>query len=282
MKPIVKYRGGKSREIPKFIRYFPETFETYYEPFFGGGAVFFYLEPRQAVINDVNERLMNFYLDVRDRYPELRAQLDQIENQYSANQADYKRRKSLTPELRVPNANENLYYALRDEYNHPNGQHLDSVLYYFINKTAFSGMIRFNADGEFNVPFGRYANFNSHLLKEEHSRLLQNAEILVEDYQTVFDMAGPNDFMFLDPPYDCVFNDYGNLEQTDGFTEADQRRLAAAFRLLRCRAVMVIGATPLTRELYEGLIVGEYFHEYSVNIKNRFNYDRPHLIVRNF
>ena len=67
MKPILKYRGGKSREIKYFKDYIPK-FDTYYEPFFGGGAVYFYLEPQKAVINDVNKRLIDFYKDVKDEF----------------------------------------------------------------------------------------------------------------------------------------------------------------------------------------------------------------------
>lgn len=68
MKPVLKYRGGKSKEIPKFINYVPSDYETYYEPFFGGGALYFYLEPERAVINDQNGRLMDFYTCIQNNY----------------------------------------------------------------------------------------------------------------------------------------------------------------------------------------------------------------------
>ena len=69
MNPVLKYRGGKSREIPRFLQYIPDDFNRYIEPFFGGGAVFFYLEPDHAIINDANGRLMTFYQQLRDNYP---------------------------------------------------------------------------------------------------------------------------------------------------------------------------------------------------------------------
>ena len=69
MNPVLKYRGGKSREIPHFLKYIPTDFGCYFEPFLGGGAVFFHLEPQRAVINDVNSRLMQFYRELRDSYP---------------------------------------------------------------------------------------------------------------------------------------------------------------------------------------------------------------------
>ena len=75
MRTLVKYRGGKSREISEFRRFIPEHYDRYIEPFLGGGAVFFDLEPERAIINDVNEKLMNFYTEVRDSYAQLRAEL---------------------------------------------------------------------------------------------------------------------------------------------------------------------------------------------------------------
>lgn len=282
MNPVLKYRGGKSREIPHFLPYIPDDFDRYIEPFFGGGAVYFSLEPKHAIINDVNKRLMLFYRQLRDRYPEMRVQLDEIQCVYEANQAAYKKLKAKNPEKRVPNANEEFYYKMRKLFNHPDGSYLDGVVYFFINKTAYSGMIRYNNSGEYNVPFGRYPNLNTQLITEQHSRLLQKAELYSLDYKKIFDMAGPKDFMFLDPPYDCVFNDYGNIDMMNGFDEVEHRRLAKDFRDLPCRALMVIGKTPLTMELYGGHVFDEYYKNYAVNIRNRFNNDRMHIIVRNY
>ena len=283
MKPLVKYRGGKSKEIPSFIKYIPDQFDTYFEPFLGGGAVFFHLEPQKAVINDVNAKLMTFYLDVKEKYDIVRQQLDELQAIYEANQTEYKKLKELYPDQRVENKNEALYYELRDMFNHKiESRYLDSVVYFFINKTEYSGMIRYNAQGEYNVPFGRYQNFNTQLVTPGHHELLQRASLFTGDYSVVFDMATENDFMFLDPPYDCVFNDYGNIEAANGFDEAEHRRLAADFRKLKCKAMMVIGKTPLTVELYGDLIKDEYFKSYAVNIRNRFKSESKHIVVTNY
>lgn len=282
MNPVLKYRGGKSREIPRFLQYIPDDFDRYIEPFFGGGALYFYLEPENAIINDVNERLMTFYRQLRDNYPQMRMQLDELQHQYETNQSAYKRLKSMTAEGYVPNANEDLYYKMRELFNHPDGSYLDGVTYFFINKTAYSGMIRYNNNGEYNVPFGRYPNFNTKLVTERHSQLLQGADIYNLDYSRIFEMAGEDDFIFLDPPYDCVFNDYGNIDMMNGFDETEHRRLAADFRNLPCRALMVIGQTPLTMELYGGYVFDAYYKNYAVNIKNRFNSDKMHIIVKNY
>lgn len=183
----------------------------------------------------------------------------------------------------MENKNEALYYKLRDMFNHKiSPTYLDSVVYFFINKTAYSGMIRYNAQGEYNVPFGRYQNFNTQLITQKHHELLKRTMLISGDYSVVFNMAKKNDFMFLDPPYDCVFNDYGNIENTNGFDEAEHRRLAAAFKKLTCKAMMIIGKTSLTAELYNGFIKDEYHKSYSVNIRNRFKSESKHIIVTNY
>jgi DNA adenine methylase len=112
--------------------------------------------------------------------------------------------------------------------------------------------------------------------------LLQNTTILNTDYSNVFNMANANDFIFLDPPYDCIFNDYGNIDMKNGFDEEQHRRLAIDFRNLPCRALMVIGKTPLTEELYGEFIRDEYFKNYAVNIRNRFKADAKHIVVTNY
>ena len=283
MKPIIKYRGGKSKEIPSFQGYIPRITGRYIEPFFGGGSVFFHLEPERAIINDINTKLVEFYQGVRNDYPHLRTELDEIEAIYTANRRAFDALKMKHPNERVEDRNEALYYELRDMFNgiRPS-RYSAAALYYYINKTAYSGMIRYNARGEFNVPFGRYQNFNTHILTAAHSRLLQRAEIFNTDYAEIFNMAQADDFIFLDPPYDCAFSDYGNEEYREGFNEDSHRRLAQDFRNLPCRAMMIIGRTDLTTELYDDMVVYEYGKTYSVNIRNRFKAVATHIVVCNY
>lgn len=201
MKSMIKYRGGKTREIPNFEKYFPDNYDTYYEPFFGGGAVFFYLQPEKAIISDINEKLIQFYIEIQQNYAVAREQLDYLQSLYEKNQKEYDDLKALNPEKHVNNQNETLYYKIRDMFNAKiPSEYLDSVIYFFINKTAYSGMIRYNANGEYNVPFGRYKHFNTHLITSKHIELLQKANIFQGDYSIAFSMATENDFMFLDPP----------------------------------------------------------------------------------
>ncbi len=283
MKPMFKYRGDKSKEIDRFINNMPKDYSGYIEPFLGGGALYFHLQPDKAIVNDINSKLFSFYKEMQKEYPLARKQLDKLQKIYEENQTIYERLKKQHPEEKVENKNEILYYLMRDAFNHKiETEYLDAVVYFFITKTAYSGMIRYNANGEYNVPFGRYKNFNTKLISDEHYKLLQRTEIYNYDYSKIFDMAEKDDFIFLDPPYDCIFSDYGNDNYKDGFGEKEHRRLANDFRNLSVKALLVIGKTPLTEELYGKYIVEAYDKSYAVNIRNRFKSDAKHIIVTNY
>lgn len=283
MKPLVKYRGGKSKEIPHLVKHIPQFCGRYIEPFFGGGALFFHLAPKQAIINDINSKLMAFYLGVKDNFETLKVELSEMEKIYSINRKRFEELKSKTPDKRVDDENESLYYQIQDMFNDLiEKKYSDASLYFFINKTAYSGMIRYNAKGEFNVPYGIYANLNTSLVTKAHSKLLTNTGIFNLDYSEIFKMAKEDDFMFLDPPYDCVFSDYGNIEYKDGFNENNHIELADQYKQLKCKALMVIGRTPLTEQLYGDMIVDEYGKSYAVNIRNRFKSAANHILISNY
>lgn len=283
MKPMIKYRGGKSKEIKFFEDYIPADYNRYIEPFVGGGAVFFYLEPQNSIINDLNEKLIHFYCGVKNNYLNFRKEIDTLSHLYNSNQLKYETLKKTQANSYIENKNEELYYLLRDMYNGKTEKnYLDETLYYFINKTAYSGMIRFNASGEYNVPFGRYKNFNSDNITNNHNELLKKTEIYNTDYSEIFNLSNENDFIFLDPPYDCVFTDYGNIVNHMDFSEDNHRKLAQDFKNLSSRALMVIGKTELTESLYKPYIKKEYPKTYAVNIRNRFKSESMHLVITNF
>lgn len=283
MKPLVKYRGGKSKEILHLIKHIPQYSGRYIEPFFGGGALFFHLEPKRAIINDINSKLIAFYLGVKDNFETLKTELTEIEKLYVINRKKFEELKSKTPDERVDDENEPIYYQIRDMFNDlTEKKYSDALLYFFINKTAYSGMIRYNAKGEFNVPYGRYANLNTSLVTYAHNKLLTNTDIYNLDYSEIFKMSKEDDFMFLDPPYDCVFSDYGNVEHKDGFNERNHIELANHYKQLKCKALMVIGRTPLIEKLYGNMIVDEYGKSYAVNIRNRFKSEASHILISNY
>ncbi|CAC9764348.1 DNA adenine methylase [Enterococcus faecalis] len=283
MKPILKYRGGKSKEIPKYIDYIPE-FDMYFEPFFGGGATYFYLEPQKAFISDINKSLMSFYETIAsDKYYKIKNELFELQEKYDINRRIFLERKLNKPNERVTDPNDELYYEIRNMFNgKQEASYEKATLYFFINKTAYSGMIRYNSSGEFNVPYGRYANFNTDLLTEKHHRLLATAEMHNTTYELAFERASSTDFLYLDPPYDTVFSDYGNEVFTGDFGEIEHKKLAEDFKNLSAPALMIIGETKLTKELYSKYVKDRYPKNYSVNIRNRFKSEANHLIITNF
>lgn len=283
MKPILKYGGGKYKEIEKFSKYIPSSFDTYYEPFVGGGATFFHLAPPKAVIGDVNRPLIHFYRELKENFNEVVTETKEIADKFEENQKSFNNLKDYHQEKRIRNPNEDFYYDLRDQFNGLKERRYSlASLYYFINKTAFSGMIRYNKEGHFNVPFGHYKHFSNKSITYQHYNLLKHTQIIQCDYTASFKMAGKEDFMFLDPPYDCVFTDYGNMKTVGDFCEEQHRQLAEDFKKLQCKALLVISDTPLIQELYQGYIQESYDKNYAVNIRNRFKASAKHLIITNY
>jgi len=143
MKPIVKWSGGKKDEIKRFDDLIPTDISTYVEPFFGGGAVFFHLEPERAVVSDVHEELIDFYRAMKD------GKGDAIHTFLNEN----------------PNTDE-AYYKVRDQFKVETP--LDNAKrFFYLRKTCFRGMLRYNKSGKFNIPYGRYKTFNYEELKDE-------------------------------------------------------------------------------------------------------------------
>ena len=287
MKPIIKYCGGKSREIKYFAKYFPDSFETYYEPFLGGGAVFFEFMPKwgvtkNAFLSDSNRQLMNFYKDFSKHYQRIHNELKGLEAEYRVNQMEYELEKKINPKEHAVNRNENRYYLFRSAMNgHRYCDYSSATIYYYINRLAYAGLTRFNSKGEFNAPFGHYKKFSIENADLAHAQLLQQAELKCCKYKYAFERAcgadSARNFMFLDPPYDGVFSNYGTP-----FGEKEHRELAQDFKNLSCKALMVIGKTPLTEELYRGLIKDEYGVKYAIDIKNRMPLNNGHLIITNY
>lgn len=293
MKPILKYSGGKSKELKEIYKYIPDFKGRYIEPFIGGGALFFDLEKENSIINDVNIKLITFYQNLKTNDFQIRKELKEIQQIYETNRKEFEEElERLKKEnvdnikaLKAKDKNDALYYHIRKMFNNEIALEYDfATIYYFINKTAYSGIIRYNSQGKYNVPYGRYKNFNTDLITDEHIKLLKQTEIHNKDYSEIFNMAKENDFIFLDPPYDCVFNDYGNNKKDDfsGFTEDMQIKLAQDFRNLSTPALMIIGKTPLIEKLYKPFIFTEYSKSYSVNIKNRFKAETQHLVIKNY
>lgn len=255
MHPLIKWSGGKADELPVIRQYLPDAYDTYVEPFAGGAALFWDLCPKKAVLNDIHPELMQFYGRVKE--PEGCARIAQFmaEN---------------------PN-DEETYYRVRDEYP------VSPERFYYLRKTCFRGMLRYNKQGKFNIPFGRYKSINAEDMQNPaYEQALQGTLLLCKDAVDVMkEYDDPSTFIFLDPPYDSKFTDYGYC----CFAEDHQRKLAAAFRESKSKCLMVIGDTPLIRELYDGYIT----HSYKKNYRFRLHSGRvgdeintQHLVIKNF
>ena len=268
--PIIKWSGGKRSEINNILPHIPE-FETYVEPFAGGASLFFHLnsDNKKNVINDVHPELINFYQQIangnRLKIHELMGLVENTEEDY------YKIRA--TDILALENGE--FFSSYEKEV-------VDAFIFFYIRKTCYRGMMRYNKNGDFNIPFGRYKTYNYDiLLNGEYEKLLSNTEITCLSYSDIFEKYGQdeNAFFFLDPPYDCKFTDYGYCK----FEEQDQRNLAECFKNSRAKCLMVIGDTPLIRELYYGFISDDYEKKYAFKLhSNRVNENAKQLVIKNY
>jgi DNA adenine methylase len=258
LKPLVKWSGGKGDEINKIEKYLP-SYDTYIEPFIGGGALFFHLAPQKAVISDVHTELIDLYTNIQQ-----------------GNATDIH-----TFMTQQPN-NEATYYRVRDEMVIENS--LDNAKrFYYQRKTCFRGMLRYNKKGRFNIPFGRYKTMNySELQNKEYETLFNRTTILCKSFEYVFENYNhENNFMFLDPPYDSEFTDYGYCQ----FGKKEQEKLAKCFKETKIKCLMVIGKTAYIEALYHGYIVDEYsknyrFKLYDGRVGDEIN--TKHLVIKNY
>lgn len=259
LNPLVKWSGGKKDEIKNFIKYIPDNIDTYLEPFIGGGALFFYLSPIKSVINDVHIELIDLYKSVKDGY------INDIYNFMSSNKND-----------------EETYYNIRD--NMPNLSSLTNAKrFFYLRKTCYRGMMRYNKKGKFNIPYGRYKTYNYEILKDiRYENLLKNTQIYNNSFDYIFEnFNNEKNFMFLDPPYDSEFTDYGYCS----FGKQDHIRLHKFFTETKIRCLMIIGKTKFIEELYKNYIVEEYQKKYrfklhSGRIGNEIN--NIHLVIKNY
>jgi len=259
LKPLIKWSGGKSDEIKMFEKYFPEHYNKYIEPFVGGGSVYFYLNPENAVISDVHIELIDLYKSIGKG-----------------------KSQEIHEFMKITPNDENTYYKVRDEMK-VNDELDNAKRFYYQRKTCFRGMLRYNKNGKFNIPFGRYKtiNFND-LLNKDYESLLSRTEILNKEFEYIFEnYDDENNFMFLDPPYDSEFTDYGYCQ----FGKEEQKKLALLFKNTKIKCLMVIGKTPFIEELYSGYIVSEYDKKYKFKLyDNRIGdeINAKHLIIKNY
>ena len=238
--PLVKWAGGKRLLLKHILPLIP-PFQQYYEPFLGGGALFFALLPAKSLLSDKNPELINTFKQVRDNCEATIAALQKLRNE------------------------EGCYYRIREEQPHDPIERAARFLY--LTRLAFNGIYRLNLDGRFNVPYGKKRHLDTcdsaHLRRA--SRALHSATIRLSDFENASARAKRGDLVYFDPPYTVAHGNNGFLKYNAKiFSWDDQIRLAGVARRLTNRGVHVIVSNanhPSISDLYDGfrsLLVSRY------------------------
>jgi DNA adenine methylase len=215
--PLIKWPGGKRALLNKLFKFVPDNFQTYYEPFFGGGAFFFGLQPENAVLSDANVELIDCYSVVRENPARLVETLKGYEN------------------------SEEFYYKLRAENPHDPIQRAARLLY--LTRLSFNGIHRVNLKGQFNVPYGRKTHLETVDEKQIYtaSMALKNTILKSSDFEEITEKAQQKDFIYFDPPYTVAHATNGFVKYNEKiFSWDDQIRLAKHAKKLADRGCKVL------------------------------------------
>ena len=266
-KPFLKWAGGKSQLLPQYAPLFPKKFNTYFEPFLGGGAVFFYLAPQKAILSDINKELISTYNVVKNGVEEL---ILELKKHKQKNKEKY-------------------YYRIRDLDPDALSPVERAARLIYLNKTCYNGLYRVNSQGKFNVPFSSYKN--PLICDEEGLRAasfaLQSADFRVGDFEEItFNLAKPEDFIYLDPPY-YPLSDTANFTGyiPEGFGKREQERLAGIYKKLDklgCYLMLSNSDTPFIRELYRGFLIETVEAGRAINSKAEGRGKITELVILNY
>lgn len=268
--PFVKWAGGKRQILDNIKDYIPDKFSSYYEPFVGGGAVLFELQPDKAVINDANKHIINVYRVIKNNIEAL------IE--------DLKRHKN----------EENYYYQIRELDRKEVFQEMSAVekasRILYLNKTCYNGLFRVNSSGEFNVPFGRYKNpeiVNEDVLRAVHDYLNNNnVRILSTDFEEAMKGMRKEAFVYFDPPYHPISDSsYFTGYTLDGFDKEDQIRLKNLCDDLdkrNCRFLLSNSGAEFIQNLYSDYKIEIIKAKRSINSNANKRGEIEEILVRNY
>lgn len=275
-KPFVKWAGGKRQIMNELLKYVPENYNTYYEPFIGGGALFFELfnsYGKKAVINDYNKELMNVYSCLKDE-----VLFEKMFNELNRHQTNHS--EEYYYEIRNIDRNKKKYSKIAD--------YKRAARTIYLNKACFNGLYRVNSNDEFNVPFGKKSKVNIYdgqNLGIVHCLLnFNDVEILSTDFEDAVATAKKGDFIYLDPPYDSdtkTFNDYTE----NGFGKEEQIRLAELFKKLSkkgCYVMLSNHNTSLVKKLYKDFNIHMIRAKRNINADGKKRGKVEELIVTNY
>ena len=247
-KPFVKWAGGKRQIIDKLKQYVPDEYNTYYEPFIGGGALLFELAPKNAVINDSNEELMNVYkcLCDEEKFKKMCSLLNHYEIEHS---------EDFYYEIRNKDKNKNTYNRLSD--------YTKAARTIYLNKACFNGLYRVNKKNEFNVPFGKKTKVNtyegSNLITVSNYLTMNNIKILSVDFEEAVKNVKEKDFVYFDPPYDSETSTFNSYTE-EGFSKDEQIRLAKVFKELDRKGAFVMLSNHNTS------LINDLYKEYNIHL----------------
>ena len=266
--PIVKWVGGKRQLMFELLKNMPKSYNRYFEPFIGGGALFFELQPENAYISDMNEELINLYSVVRNNVYELISDL----NKHEVSKEYF---------LDIRNIDRT------DEYkNLSNVQRASRFIY--LNRTCFNGLYRVNSQGQFNVPFGNYKN--PRIIDENNllncSELLKKTEIKNADFSEILTKVKKGDFVYFDPPY-VPLNETSSFTSytKDGFDMDMQFKLREVCDELDSMGVMFMlsnSDTKFVNELYANYEIKKVFASRAVNANAEGRGKITEVLVRNY
>jgi len=269
--PFVKWVGGKRQLLVEIKQHIPNQFSKYYEPFIGGGAVLFHLQPKNAIINDSNKELVNLYKVIKESSEELIEDLKTHENEekYFYNIRGVDREKEKYSELN-------------------NIQRASRII--FLNKTCYNGLFRVNSSGEFNSPFGRYKNpniINEITIKAVANYLNNNKiQILNTDYEKSLLKIKKEAFVYFDPPYDPISDSSNFTGYTKkGFDKTEQERLKKVCDKLNDKGVKFLlsnSSTEFIRGLYKKYNILSIKAKRIINSKGSGRGEITEVLVKNY
>ena len=266
--PIVKWVGGKRQLMFELLKNMPETYNRYFEPFIGGGALFFELQPQNGYISDMNEELINLYTVVRDDVYELIEDLN-------------KHKVSKEYFLKIRNLDRTEKYNKLSDIQ-------KASRFIYLNRTCFNGLYRVNSQGQFNVPFGNYKN--PKIVDAENlincSKLLKNTEIYCADFSEILNKVQKGDFVYFDPPY-VPLNETSSFTSytKDGFDLDMQFKLRDICDELDSLGVMFMlsnSDTKLVNELYSNYEIKKVFASRAINANGNGRGKITEVLVRNY
>ena len=269
--PFVKWVGGKRQLLNEVEKHIPEQFSRYYEPFVGGGAVLFYVQPKNAVINDSNEELVNLYNVIKETPEELIEDLKKHKNE-----------EGYFYEVRGIDREKEKYQALTRI------ERASRII--FLNKTCYNGLFRVNSSGEFNSPFGRYKNpniVNDIIIRAAGNYLSKNnIQILNTDYEKSLSKIRKGAFVYFDPPYYPISDSSSFTGYTkNGFDKTEQERLKKVCDKLNDKGVNFLlsnSSIKFIRDLYKDYNVFSIKAKRAINSKGDGRGEITEVLVKNY